>query len=179
MQLKTRGQLGAALKSLGLNGYGVELGVADGWFSNQILLTSDLKTLFSVDPWSQTDKHECHLSSSDLYQVTVDTLRPYGHRSQIMKMYSYDAVDIFKDEFFDFIYIDACHTEDDCYQDMVQWFPKLKYGGIFAGHDYCDFHAGVVAAVDRFMVERQLSFSTTELDFKYLGHDIRSWYIVK
>ena len=45
---------------------------------------------------------------------------------------------IFEDESLDFIYIDANHAYDFVVEDINLWFPKLKKGGIFSGHDYLD-----------------------------------------
>jgi|LakMenEpi03Aug12_release.lakeMendotaPanAssembly.Ray.scaffolds.fasta_scaffold1086252_2 predicted O-methyltransferase YrrM len=46
------------------------------------------------------------------------------------------VADIFPDSYFSFIFIDAGHSYDQVTKDLKQWFPKLKPGGIFAGHDY-------------------------------------------
>ena len=40
------------------------------------------------------------------------------------------------DGFFDFIYVDARHDFKGVYEDLVAWWPKLRAGGIMAGHDY-------------------------------------------
>lgn len=177
--LKTRNELPLYLRELGLNGIGVELGVADGWYSNQILLNSDLSILFSIDPWSQTDAKECNLAPLSQYEEARKTLNEHWHRSCILRRYSYDAVSLFQDNIFDFIYIDATHTKDACLIDMKDWWPKLKSGGIFSGHDYCDFHSGVKEAVDEFFYDYNLTLYTTELDFIYSGCSIRSWYTRK
>lgn len=54
---------------------------------------------------------------------------------------------IFPDEYFSFIFIDAGHAYDMVTKDLQLWFPKLKKGGIFAGHDYDS--DGVVARAVR------------------------------
>ena len=36
----------------------------------------------------------------------------------------------------DFVYIDARHDYDGCLEDIVAWYPKLKKGGLIAGHDF-------------------------------------------
>ena len=86
---------------------------------------------------------------------------------QIIRAYSNIAVHKIPDEFFDFVYIDANHTEDGCYQDITDWFPKVKSGGLLAGHDYEPRHVktkrgrirfGVVEAVNKFAKERNLNF---------------------
>lgn len=50
--------------------------------------------------------------------------------------YTLECVKKFADETFDFIYVDARHDYKGVTEDMVAWYPKLKRGGIFAGHDY-------------------------------------------
>jgi SAM-dependent methyltransferase len=42
----------------------------------------------------------------------------------------------FADESLDFIHIDAAHDYDSVVKDLAAWYPKLKPGGIFSGHDY-------------------------------------------
>lgn len=46
------------------------------------------------------------------------------------------AASIFPDEYFSMIFIDAGHSYEQVMADLNSWFPKLKKGGIFAGHDY-------------------------------------------
>jgi predicted O-methyltransferase YrrM len=50
--------------------------------------------------------------------------------------YSYNVVDEFEDNSFDFIYIDASHTYEDTKKDIELYLPKVKKGGIIGGHDY-------------------------------------------
>lgn len=61
------------------------------------------------------------------------------------------AVKDYPEEYFSFIFIDAAHEDFDCYNDMVAWLPKLKVGGIMAGHDIDG--QWVRASVDRFSRE--------------------------
>ena len=48
------------------------------------------------------------------------------------------AVDLFQNESLDFIYIDARHDYKAVWDDLEAWFPKLRKGGLFSGHDYVD-----------------------------------------
>lgn len=60
--------------------------------------------------------------------------------------YSYNIVDKFPDNYFNFIYIDAEHTYESVKRDIELYLPKC--GHIIAGHDYQKAWSGVVRAVD-------------------------------
>ena len=61
-------------------------------------------------------------------------------RDNIIKVtgWSKDAVDIYEDEFFDFIYIDAAHHYEAVIEDINNWKSKVKVGGYLGGHDYLE-----------------------------------------
>ena len=73
-----------------------------------------------------------------------------------IQMESASAATIFKDEYFDFIFLDAAHLYEDVRLDLNMWFPKLKKGGMFAGHDYYQ-GTEVKRAVDEFFDEKKLT----------------------
>lgn len=52
------------------------------------------------------------------------------------KGYSIDVVTEFEDDSVDMIFIDADHDYDPVKTDITIWYPKVKKGGIIAGHDY-------------------------------------------
>tara|TARA_Y100001963_G_C6717492_1_gene417415 strand:- start:357 stop:917 length:561 start_codon:yes stop_codon:yes gene_type:complete len=63
--------------------------------------------------------------------------------------YSYDVVDEFRDDDYDFIYIDGNHSYEDTKRDLELYLPKLKKGGIIGGHDYHEWEwPGVFRAVN-------------------------------
>ena len=99
------------------------------------------------------------------------------------------------DDSLDFVYIDANHAFDAVNRDLRKWFPKLRNGGVFAGHDYFDAWAdetleplfrdvreaipagdltsyGVKSAVDQFSHEVGLRLFVTDETFP-------TWYCVK
>lgn len=59
----------------------------------------------------------------------------------------------------DFCFIDAAHNYESVKADINAWQPKVKPGGILAGHDYCDSWPGVKKAVDELLPNRQLNKS--------------------
>lgn len=95
-----------------------------------------------VDTWNHTPSMYYdflgNLADSQDYVVPV-------------RMKSEEACLLFADGLFDFIFIDADHSYKACLADIRNWSPKLKSGGVLAGHDY--FHqdngyCGVKQAVD-------------------------------
>lgn len=46
------------------------------------------------------------------------------------------AAQFFADESIDFVFIDGDHAEQAVRDDLTAWYPKIKRGGLFAGHDY-------------------------------------------
>jgi cephalosporin hydroxylase len=55
----------------------------------------------------------------------------------------------FEDNSLDFVFIDASHDYQSVKQDIEAWLPKVRSGGIIAGHDYePNEFPGVVQAVN-------------------------------
>ena len=52
------------------------------------------------------------------------------------EMDSNDAAKEIEDESLDFIFLDACMTGEQAYNDLEVWYPKIKSNGLFAGHDW-------------------------------------------
>jgi hypothetical protein len=63
----------------------------------------------------------------------------------IHKSKTEDAADLFGDESFDLIFVDAGHRYEDVIRDLELYYPKVKKGGVFCGHDFK--HDGVRKAV--------------------------------
>jgi len=165
--IKTREQFGELLNSKNLTGYGVELGVSGGYFSNVLLKTSRLKILFSIDRWNDHHNYQQYLKAANL-------LSSFKERSVVLKLTFEEAVHLFKDETFDFIYIDGyAHTGQDNGRTLREWWPKVRKGGIFAGHDYSKTSwPKTVEQVDKFAKDNNLKPEFTEEKFA-------SWYVTK
>jgi len=61
---------------------------------------------------------------------------------------SFDRIRELGDKSIDFAFIDANHTYDFVRRDISAILPKMKDGGILAGHDYNEAHPGCMQAVD-------------------------------
>lgn len=161
----------------------VEVGVYTGNFSQMILEKINPALLYLVDPWeigsdkNSTEKHYTYLDNLQTAYSDEKALEEIKQKfsSQIMsnqikikKGFSYEVVDEFPDNFFDFVYIDACHLYDSVKADLEMFLPKLKTGGLMCGHDYanvCGF--GVVKAVDEFIINNNLKWVATSASDEY------------
>jgi len=127
------------LKSLTPSGKGVEIGVFKGEFSKNILNNWG-GTLYMVDVWRPLgDEYEDdsnHKNHTNAYEETMKNIKGYEERGIMVRATSEIAADMFQDESLDFIFIDANHAYDFVVDDINLWFPKLKKGGVFSGHDY-------------------------------------------
>ena len=139
--MKSRSNIGEHLTSLGLINKGVEVGVFKGEFSKEILSKWE-GTLYMVDPWrplgdeyKDASNHKDHLTA---YQDTMEAIQGFEDRAIMIRSLSEQAVDLFEDGSLDFVYLDGNHAYDFIKQDIELWYPKVKKGGIVAGHDYLD-----------------------------------------
>jgi predicted O-methyltransferase YrrM len=57
---------------------------------------------------------------------------------------------------FDLIIHDAAHDYDHVYEDLTNWFPKLKKGGSMIIDDYESNWPGVIQAVDQYVSENKI-----------------------
>lgn len=89
-------------------------------------------------------------------QSTVDRLRstldPVKHIiGEIHMSDSAEAAKKYPDahdgEGLDFVFIDADHSYGSVRADIAAWLPKVKSGGIIAGHDFAPEFPGVIQAV--------------------------------
>lgn len=123
------------------NGRGIEIGVFKGEFSKEILSKWG-GTLYLVDVWrplgEEYEDASNHILHLDAYAETMQNIKGFEDRGIMIRANSKFASEMFGDNSLDFIYIDANHAYDFVVEDISLWFPKLKKGGILAGHDYID-----------------------------------------
>jgi hypothetical protein len=148
----------------------VEVGVAGGHFSKVIKNRLNPSRLHLIDPWeigSDKNGKQSHYGGELSHMATAHSSESQYLRLQkvfseeisskrvvLHRGYSYDFASSFNDEYFDFIYIDACHLYDCVKADLEMFLPKLKKQGLMCGHDYFEdrrgSNFGVIKAVDEF-----------------------------
>jgi len=110
--------------------------------ANELLKTGKEFCLYAVDLWDMLpESNELYQRHKEqipyLYTIYDTNLKNAGVRGHVfdLKNWSHLAAGMFKDQTVDFVFIDAGHDKDSAALDMRSWLPKIKEGGIMAGHD--------------------------------------------
>ena len=129
---------------------GAEIGVAEGHNAEQILRNLDIKKLYLVDAyrWYGDYKHKAAKREGKAQK----RLTKWQSKLKWMRMFSEEAAKHIKKGELDFVYIDANHEYPYVIKDLEYWYPKVKKGGIIAGHDYQ--LEGVRDAVKEYFINR-------------------------
>lgn len=117
---------------------GVEVGVARGLNSVNILSSLNMKELFLVDPYKEfytfdgTVRNFSHMKKS-----AMGRLGGFTNATFVFK----DSKEVVGNDFagktFDFVYLDGCHCYPDVLNDLKSLYPLVNRDyGVFGGHDY-------------------------------------------
>ena len=148
---------------------GVELGVARGDFSRELIKSNKFKILFGIDSYS-LNQH--NLNEYKFALKNVGMLENY----KLINMKFDDALDLFPDKSLDFIYFDGyAHTGQNYGKTINDWSKKIKVNGILSGDDYDDKWELNKKIIDQFALKNKLNLSFTNVNKK--KHIYSSWYI--
>jgi len=122
---------------------GAELGVQRGKFSKDLLGVWSAYNIspeyLLVDVWKPLgnyfDGANVNESAQErIYEAAKEATSIYN--TQICRNLTVTCAERAPNDSFDFIYVDARHDFKGVMMDLEHWFPKLKQGGVIAGHDY-------------------------------------------
>lgn len=160
---------------------GVEVGVLQGENAAELLSGRDKLILHLIDLWEPFDENSRYRKTNDpnskwdnvkweeFYKKVLALTEKYPGRAFIHRGRSVDIAGQFEDNLFDFVFIDADHSFEGCYEDILAWWPKVKIGGWLCGHDY-NAWSGVTEAVDKW---------TKDNGFTPVFNEDYTWFVQK
>jgi predicted O-methyltransferase YrrM len=113
-----------------------ELGVDNGYNAAALLWICQPSELCLIDGWIAFPEFGKDFDADEQQAKYEFVCRSATERCRVIRARTHEAVTRFPDEYFDFVYIDASHRYEDVRQDIEDWWPKVKTGGMLAGHDY-------------------------------------------
>lgn len=140
------------------------LGKSSSYMAVEIANSKKNISFHCVDTWQGSEEHSSNdlIVKNELYNSFLRNISPVQNYITPLRLSSKEASEKFEDESLDFIFIDAGHSYEDVSEDLKCWFPKLKKGGYFAGHDYSPVWPGVIKAVVEWSVENNYTISFVE-----------------
>lgn len=110
----------------------------------------NVKELHGIDNWlPYVDYLKEPYDGTPAYEIDTKTIKHiklnalhniefsgYKNKAFIYEKDSNDCVNDFANNYFDFIFLDTYMTYEQAQKDVHYWYPKLKTGGLFTGHDW-------------------------------------------
>lgn len=140
-----------SINMMGENLVGLELGVFAGDSFMTILHNCDnVKKLIGIDHWKPyadfikeipDGKPGMHIDpfraelNKNITLLLCKHHTPEDKQVSIIQKNSLEAVKEIEDESLDFIFFDAMLTEQQTFNEAMAYYPKIKKGGYFTGHD--------------------------------------------
>ncbi len=120
----------------------VEIGCYRG--ASTELFALHCKKIYAIDPWSKVieGKYVNVSRATRKMPQQVEAENTFMNRAakhsniNPIKDFSYNVYDQFENNSLDLVYVDGHHSGRAVYEDVLHWFPKLKTGGVMAGHDF-------------------------------------------
>lgn len=139
----------------------IEIGTFTG--ESTVIFGDHFEKVIGIDPMLQdydVQDPTSKFNFNEVLDMFNDRVKDYKNISLVQKT-SDDAVLDFTDESFDFIYIDGIHQYENVKQDIINYLPKVKKGGVIGGHDYGPHWPGVKVAVDEMFGQPDKVFKDT------------------
>jgi hypothetical protein len=149
--IKHRSQLPQLLKDLKLPLVAAELGVAEGYLSNDFL-EGGLERLYMVDAWATLmgpgDGANSQAWHDSNMKNALARVSKHGEKAVILRGLTEDMAYLVPDGSLGMLYLDAGHLYHEVMNDLRAWEKKVINGGIIAFHDYLAPQYGVYQAVN-------------------------------
>jgi predicted O-methyltransferase YrrM len=164
------------LKELGNSLIGCEIGVCHGFTTEYFLRNlPNISKIFAVDSYpSFVDWDGTRLTQErqeETKQRCIERLSKFEDRVSFVFESSATFSQKLKDESLDFIFIDGDHSYEATLKDCESYWSKVKFGGIFAGHDIN--LPSVHKAVDDFIS----SMERDDLKLNFVENN--AWFLIR
>lgn len=152
---------------------GVEIGVHEGINAFHMLSFLPIEKLFLIDPYAKYDDFkdigfDTVWDPDQTFKKAQDKLKRFGDRVVWLRMFSDSAIQHIPDNL-DFVYVDGNHDYEFVKKDLELYYPKMRVGGVFGGHDFGCKRLGVTHAVLEFVEQNKL----------HLFGDKNDWWVIK
>lgn len=157
----------------------LEIGVEFGYNARDILRhLPQVEKLYLVDPFTGALTQKFWWKEGKLFDRCEKNMAPCRDRIEFVKKKSWEACPDFEDASLDFIHIDGAHHVHAVITDIVNWWPKVKEGHVFSGHDYYSKSKkrNVLPVVNWIFKDRQI-YCTNES--RRENGNSGSWWVIK
>jgi hypothetical protein len=104
-----------------------------------VVIAKHFKEVMAVDPWLNgydiNDRASQQCPMKFVFEAFQERTTPLNN-VLYSRGKSLDALQFFKDGELDLVYIDGDHRHEGVLADLNGWKPKLRAGGVMAGHDW-------------------------------------------
>lgn len=152
---------------------GAEIGVLYADTSCYLLGSFSKLTMLCIDPYKEYVEKDGERTMEAMRSFEFfahKRLEPFAERARFIRGTSLEVATDMRDECLDFVFIDANHEYESVRTDIEAWYPKVRPGGLFCGHDFR--WEGVKRALVEFLERRDLQALVTPE-----SSDI--WYLLK
>ena len=149
----------------------IECGIADGKNSEILFNNFRISEFILIDNWLlEYSEH------ADKWLITTKTKFQNKKPVKIIISDALSCVEMFPQKYFNYIYLDDCHSPDHVFAEITKYWDKVAKGGILAGHDYTDISPERVA----WAVQKFCSLTGNKYYHKMNdGETVEDWWIIK
>jgi len=120
---------------------GIEIGTGTAQTLEWVLASSsNIELIYTIDPYkhneiSQFEAHAPIEKQEEWKEIARLRLERFADKVVRIIDTSDNAIDLTPSEV-DIVWIDGDHTKEQVIKDIVNYYPKVRFSGIFGGHDY-------------------------------------------
>jgi len=164
------------ISNMGSDITGIEIGVQIGLNSMMLIdICTNISKIYGIDPYipfADCDGRFITQAEQDHNLKLLDqSISAMGNKFKLLKMKSFDAANMFENEAYDFVFIDGDKSSKNMLTDLTLYAPKVKQGGVIAGHDIG--FKSVSVAIQAWARGNNIDFNTIHII------ENQSWYWIK